>query len=63
MAVTATMPKHESPQVFELDDSVVRECSCLIALFALDADSDMGCLNHVNVIEPITDAKSELLVS
>ena len=50
------MPEHELTQILKLWYCVVCKTCCLIAFFALDADSNMGSLNHVNIIGPITDS-------
>ena len=62
MAVASAMPKHKSSQVLELDYRVVRESGRLIALFTLNTDSNMGRLDHIDIVKPIADSKRQLTV-
>ena len=62
MAVASAMPEHESSQVLELDYRVVRESGRLIALLALDADSNMSSLDHIDIVKPIANSKRQLTV-
>ena len=62
MAVASAMPEHESSQVLELDYRVVRESGRLIALLALDTYSNMGRLDHIDIVKPIADSKRQLTV-
>lgn len=62
MAVGTSMPEHQSPQVPEVRDRVVSKGGCLVALFSLDTYSYVGRLDHVYVIEAITNRQSCLFV-
>ena len=48
------MPKHQSPQIFELENGKVSIACSLGRLDSLDSNSYMRFLDHVNIVEAIT---------
>ena len=48
--------------MLETWDGKVCEGSCLVALFSHDSNTDMGCLDHVHIVETITNRQHALLV-
>lgn len=62
MGVTTSVMEHQTPQVLELNDGIVSEGSSLITLFALNADTDVSTLDHVDVVETIAYPHDHLLI-
>lgn len=62
VGVASSVMEHQTPQVLELDDGIVSESSSLIALFALNADTDVSALDHVDVVEAIANPQHHLLI-
>ena len=48
------MPKHQSPQIFELENGKVSIACSFGRLVSLDSNPHMRFLYHVNIVETIT---------
>jgi hypothetical protein len=57
----ATMPHYKTSEALKLGDGVVGEESSLVSLIAFNSDSNLGNLNHVNVVGAVTDCATESL--
>ena len=51
----ATMNEEQVLQVLELSDRVVRGFDSLLTLETADANTDMGCCNHIDIISSISN--------
>lgn len=60
MAEAASVPKHQSSQVLELNHCKVGKCGCLVTLNTKYSDSDMSGLDHADIVEAITDRQGQL---
>ena len=57
------MPEKESAQELELVDCEVGKRAGLASLFAHDTDANMSSLNHIDIVGPVTDRQSSLVLA
>ena len=55
------MDEKESTEELKLPDGIIRVASCLVAFLAKNTNTNVGLLDHVNVICSITDCQSNSL--
>jgi hypothetical protein len=54
----SSVPEQESSQILELGERIVREGSSLVSFFSEDADSNVGLLDHVDIVGSVTNSQS-----
>lgn len=55
------MHKDESPETLELSNSEITALHCAHAFISIDADADVRCLNHVDIVGSIADCKCDFV--
>ena len=57
----AAMPQYQSPKCSEFFYRIVGVRSSLTAFFTVNTDTNMSCLDHVNIICAISNSQSNLI--
>ncbi len=57
------MPEKETAQELELVDCEIGEWACLVSLFAHNTNANMSSLDHIDIVSPVANRQSRLVLA